>query len=165
MKGTDFTLDLDSVKPVMKNDGLYVGTSLDVSGINKKTDMHTTTNNPGPFQWSVGTMYRVRLTYTATINCSAENGTITFTAVASNGLTPFNYSVNKFIEEDTILTNLSTGITQDLVDMFNAEGTDYWSVPTGSFTGTIVQDSVPEPTTATLSLLALAGLVARRRRR
>lgn len=59
---------------------------------------------------------------------------------------------------------MSTDITQDVVDYFTADGKQYWNIPTGTFTGTIVQDSVPEPTTATLSLLALAGLAARRRR-
>lgn len=163
--GTNFTLELDSVKPIMRGDGLYVGTSLAVSGISKKTDLQTTTNNVGPFQWSVGTMYRVRLTYTATLSYSAEDAKITFTAVGSNGITAFNYSVNKHIEEGTILTDLSTGLTQEVVDYFNSEGGDYWSIPTGAFTGTVVEESVPEPATATLSLLALAGLAARRRRR
>jgi MYXO-CTERM domain-containing protein len=45
-----------------------------------------------------------------------------------------------------------------------------WGISGGTFTGEVIAPNpnapvVPEPTTATLSLLALAGLAARRRRK
>jgi hypothetical protein len=57
--------------------------------------------------------------------------------------------------------SLTTGISQAQVGASNGK---YWSLPTGTFTGTAAVP-VPEPATATLSLLALAGLAARRRRK
>lgn len=166
LNGTDFTLDWVSEVPVTGSGNIvHFGTSLAVSGVSKKTYMQTSYNTPMN-QWGSGTLSpRNSIPYTATLAYSSEKGEITISVVNSRGTTLFNYSVNKFIEEETILTDMSTGITQDVVDYFTADGKKYWSVPTGTFTGTIAQDSVPEPGTATLSLFALAGLAARRRRR
>ena len=156
LKGTDFTLDWISEAPT----GVRVGTSLAVSGVAKVTNMKT------PTMWGAGTASpNSPLPFTATLAYSAESSEITISVVNNIGASLFSYGVNKFIAEDTILTDMSTGITQDVVDYFTDEhGIKHWNIPTGTFTGTIVQDSVPEPTTATLSLLALAGLAARRRR-
>lgn len=166
LNGTNFTMDWVSEVPVTGSGNVvHFGTSLAVSGVNKETYMQTSNNTP-MYQWGAGTLNtRAPYTYTATLAYSAEKGEITVTAVSSKGVTAFSYSVNKFIEEETILTDISTGITQDIVDSFTDNGKKYWNIPTGTFTGTIAQESVPEPATATLSLLALAGLAARRRRR
>lgn len=99
------------------------------------------------------------------VKYSAADGKITVTTVASNGETIFDetdLSISANFAEGTLLTGISSPIPTDLL----AEGS-YWSLPTVAFTGTSLgsTSAVPEPTTATLSLLALAGLAARRRRK
>ena len=105
------------------------------------------------------------------------SGNITFTALItgsdSTQLGTFTYTLTpgKGKDDDTFDITL-TGTSIDLTDVssFNMElkltetldsGT-YAGLKTMGFTGT---QSIPEPTTATLSLLALAGLAARRRRK
>ncbi len=82
--------------------------------------------------------------------------------------------------------SLSIGFASDSGSKrFTADGVDYsgkvlsmftteltnpnlgsgWGISGGTFTGEAILPAVPEPTTATLSLLALAGLAARRRRK
>ena len=56
-------------------------------------------------------------------------------------------------DASTVFTNLGTG---DFTLKYNADG---------GIVQMVANRAVPEPTTATLSMLALAGLMARRRRR
>ena len=86
-------------------------------------------------------------TYTLTFNVTGADGT----AIASN-----SWSGVKF--EDKVLTQFTTNISAGQVQ------NNGWTLPSGSFTYGKA-DSIPEPTTATLSLLALCGLAARRRRK
>ena len=94
----------------------------------------------------------------------AEAKTLTFnvtdgigTLIADKTWTSISF-VDSKTKTDKILTQLKTGISADMV---TSQG---WTLPSGSFTYGKA-DAVPEPTTATLSLLALAGLAARRRRK
>ena len=64
-------------------------------------------------------------------------------------------------------SNVISMFTTDLTDPSLGSG---WGISGGTFTGEAIArnplaPAVPEPTTATLSLLALAGLAARRRRK
>ena len=118
-------------------------------------------NSGGAYQ-SKGAVWTGNITFTALItgSDSTQLGTFTYTLTPGNGkdATPFNITL--------------TGTAIDLTDVssFNMElkltetlqsGT-FAGLKTMGFTGT---QSIPEPTTATLSLLALAGLAARRRRK
>lgn len=94
----------------------------------------------------------------------AEAKTLTFnvtdgigTLIADKTWTSISF-VDSKTNADKVLTQLKTGISADMV---TSQG---WTLPSGSFTYGKA-DAVPEPTTATLSLLALAGLAARRRRK
>lgn len=86
-----------------------------------------------------------------------------------------SYSTQNVATYTTTLTNGSTneGYTYDVSQIFVEEGGTLTLTLTGDSTngrrtplnGIKVTYSIPEPTTATLSLLALAGLAVRRRRR
>lgn len=86
-------------------------------------------------------------TTTLTLNVTTQEGV----SIVSNSWSSVSYTGKK-------LTQLKTGISQDMIQ------SQKWTLPSGSFTYG-KDDAVPEPTTATLSLLALAGLAARRRRK
>ena len=115
------------------------------------------TGGPGGATWTTG-----GITFTATITDSTTAsplGTFAYTLEPRNGQgsTPFAITL---AGNSIDLTNVSSfdmelKLTEDLLT-----GT-YAGLSSMGFTGTPV---VPEPTTATLSLLALAGLAARRRR-
>lgn len=92
----------------------------------------------------------------------ASNITLTVTYVGgylnvkfSNGSTTVTSDAFDLNLGGMVLSGFSTGIGDSHVG-------SKWVRPTVTFTGATV--TVPEPTTATLSLLALAGLAARRRR-
>lgn len=72
-----------------------------------------------------------------------------------------SFTLSSLFTPDDILSGFTTGISDYDVNSVDPGG-QLWKRPSGSFTGTV---AVPEPTTATLSLLALAGLAARRRRK
>ena len=86
-----------------------------------------------------------------------------------------SYSAQNVATYTTTLTNGSTneGYTYDVSKIFVEEGGSLTLTLTGDsnaghrtpLNGIKVTYSIPEPTTATLSLLALAGLAARRRRK
>ena len=64
----------------------------------------------------------------------------------------YNYS------DDVYLTSISTQIDEQYIVSVTVNGKEATPIPSAT-------PAIPEPTTATLSLLALAGLAARRRRR
>lgn len=86
-------------------------------------------------------------TKTLTFNVTGANET----AIASNSWSGIDFG-------DNVLTQFTTNISATQV------ASQGWTLPSGSFTYGKA-DPVPEPTTATLSLLALCGLAARRRRK
>ena len=63
----------------------------------------------------------------------------------------YNYS------DDVYLTSISTQIAEQYIVSVKVNGKDATAIPSAP-------PAIPEPTTATLSLLALLGLAARRRR-
>ena len=74
-----------------------------------------------------------------------------------------------YFSYDDVTASNDTGIYFTRADRY-LTGSDYIDDRTllvyDSYAGVVyLQQAVPEPTTATLSLLALAGLVARRRRK
>ncbi len=103
------------------------------------------------FGWAFLETTKLNLSYTA--------GVLTLTAI-SGGTQEFSFS-NEMTYDGDSAVSLTTGISQAQVA---ASSGRFWSLPTGTFTGTAAVP-VPEPATATLSLLALAGLAARRRRK
>lgn len=111
--------------------------------------------------WEIGSAYLGAFN----IDMSYDSDTNQIEVMASVGEDRFIQGIieNVDIAEGTLLTELSTGITQEQLDS-TLSGYAMWGLPTVSFSGTEAS-AVPEPTTATLSLLALAGLAARRRRK
>lgn len=110
-------------------------------------------------------------------NKATWTGDIVFTALITNSnsesLGTFTYTLTPTQGKGSATFDITlTGTSIDLTDVssFNMElkltetlGTGTFAgLKTMGFTGT---QSIPEPTTATLSLLALAGLAARRRRK
>ena len=85
-------------------------------------------------------------------NVAYAEGTPLFTLTGSNG---------------TQLTNTAAALEDKMTVTWKDENGDTQSVSgaTADMSGSITTNAVPEPTTATLSLLALAGLCARRRRK
>ena len=103
------------------------------------------------------------ITFAATITDSttaSQLGTFAYTLTpeSGRGSTPFNITLSGTSIDLTDVSsfNMELKLTETL-----GTGT-FAGLKTMGFTGTPV---VPEPTTATLSLLALAGLAARRRRK
>ena len=101
---------------------------------------------------------------TLVLDYDVEGKALTFNVTDDSGTSIADVSwknvsfVDGKTQSDKVLTQLKTGISADMV------ASQGWTLPSGSFTyGTA--DAVPEPATATLSLLALAGLAARRRRK
>jgi hypothetical protein len=79
-------------------------------------------------------------------------------------------SLTLFSGVDTLVVGGSSytgAFTTDAARIFAnvGEADEYILIYSGSADGVVSIQAVPEPTTATLSLLALAGLVARRRRK
>lgn len=73
---------------------------------------------------------------------------------------------SKIINNLFVLTDFNSSFDADLVKYLTITGVTYAGDTQGVVVEfTIVEDLVPEPTTATLSLLALCTLAARRRRR
>lgn len=111
-----------------------------------------------------------------------QNGTVTFSGTLDMTSSSFEYTL---FHSTAMWQNVGTwnadftitdqnGETLQYAEMGSENvGKDgyYWLEQTGSgtdggdFTVSIVAQATPEPTTATLSLLALAGLCARRRRK
>ena len=102
---------------------------------------------------------------------------VTLTSPTYNSLTGDNLLVESSTTQSPFYT-VTLAFTADQVDAMKATGEDqtfvfvaYSDAVNGSNTGALMKDfqmsglAVPEPTTATLSLLALAGLAARRRRK
>ncbi len=85
-----------------------------------------------------------------------ENATITFSVDSINELAG-NYTLFTNVDEN------STGLEDLTVKFVDAKGEE--KEVAASYSNGDVTLTVPEPTTATLSLLALAGLAARRRRK
>ena len=85
-------------------------------------------------------------------NVAYAEGTPLFTLTGSNG---------------TQLTNTAAALEDKMTVTWKDENgaTQSVSGATADMSGSITTNAVPEPTTATLSLLALAGLCARRRRK
>lgn len=93
-----------------------------------------------------------------------EDGRVQYSFANTNGYpvpSSGSFTLSTLFTTDDILSGFSTGISDYDVNSVGPGG-QLWKRPSGSFTGTV---AVPEPTTATLSLLALAGLAARRRRK
>ena len=101
-------------------------------------------------EWKASSYKEFELSY------DFETTTLAFsvTDAAGTSIVDTKWSDVQFSNTQT-LSQLKTGISQAMLD------SQQWSLPSGSF----IYGSVPEPTTATLSLLALAGLAARRRRK
>ncbi len=92
------------------------------------------------------------------LDYEVDGKALTFNVTDADGTSIVNTIWEDVSFENKILTQLKTGISADMVANQN------WTLPSGSFTyGKAV--AVPEPATATLSLLALTGLAARRRRK
>ncbi|MBQ7022913.1 MAG: PEP-CTERM sorting domain-containing protein [Akkermansia sp.] len=94
---------------------------------------------------------------------SLANGSLTLTYVAGGQSVLEIYSANKSVTEKVVfesgtLTLNAKDLALDMMTISNA------TFSTGGKTY-MIGAAVPEPTTATLSLLALAGLAARRRRK
>ncbi len=94
----------------------------------------------------------VQPTTTIKVNCTIRDNHLCF-----------SYELNGKLSEETVYSAAETNPTLDWRPSFGLQNAD-----TTVFTVTdvtFIPASVPEPTTATLSLLALAGLAARRRRK
>ncbi len=99
-----------------------------------------------------------------------NGGTYTCTMVydsASDALTVSWGSIKKTLNGVDFGSNVLSSFTTDLTNPSLGSG---WGISGGTITGEAIAANpdapvAPEPTTATLSLLALAGLAARRRRK
>ncbi len=106
---------------------------------------------------------KLTLAYTYT------DGFVTISALKNDGTTWSTATAT--LENDTTATGRwdLSGNSFDRIVLKDGIGVDSLMVFDEALTGTAltyaVQTSIPEPTTATLSLLALAGLAARRRRK
>lgn len=101
-----------------------------------------------------------------TFNISKIGTTTMYEILDSTGESLKSYVVQNYDWADKTLSGLSTSVGGEYVDSQNSANSrdndqlnNGWSMPSGTFR------VIPEPTTATLSLLALAGLAARRRRK
>lgn len=90
----------------------------------------------------------------------------------ANGGLIFDYNGTYYAASDITFSGDYAGIKNDATALDLADGTLYTTLKiTGSSgasvkgIGYLATETVPEPATATLSLLALAGLAARRRRK
>lgn len=125
-------------------------------GINMKLNSGNTTQVPAG-DLNLPGLIKVQLAYDG-------SGTLTYTLTTTGqntteGDSPQTVtgSVSTTYAESALLTHLSTNITSEML------GDKGWTLPSGTITYTALV--VPEPATATLSLLALVGLCARRRRK
>ena len=119
-------------------------------------------SNAGDYQSSSAT-WTGNITFAATITDSttaSQLGTFAYTLTPGSGKdsTPFDITLTG---NSIDLTNVSS-FNMELKLTETLQSGTFAGLKTMGFKGTPV---VPEPTTATLSLLALAGLAARRRRR
>ncbi|MBR5887081.1 MAG: PEP-CTERM sorting domain-containing protein [Akkermansia sp.] len=155
------TVTIFSTTPEMGALGLYAPTKnlnpqIAAGGTTKTVRVSSTTgaNDLKWTAWGMGIEQVCKISYDA----AADKVTVSVDGLFSN------QSISGVNFEGSVLTMLSTGITQEQMD------TGRWGVFEGTFTGEAIAPNpdapaVPEPTTATLSLLALAGLAARRRRK
>ena len=109
----------------------------------------STLNTDVQDEWKATSYKEFELSY------DLETTTLTVNVTDAAGTSILDADWSGVTFDNCYLSQLKTGISQNMLN------SQQWSLPTGSFT----YGSIPEPTTATLSLLALAGLAARRRRR
>ena len=148
------TFEFDNVNSVLSS---LDSISLDVVILQGKGEYHPTTTS-----WSGDIVFTSTIT-TGTASDAVTLGTYTCT------LTPQNGKGSGVFE--AVLVPTTGGSAVDLTDVssFNMTLALTESLSGGAFVGLkgmeLKGQLVPEPTTATLSLLALAGLAARRRRK
>lgn len=103
-----------------------------------------------------------------TLSFNAESSTLNFSAWSWNGTT-----ATAIISDSVVKTGKNLNTFEDVIIpddaknlLFFFHGTGYGTTASVSnLTSSVELNLVPEPTTATLSLFALAGLAARRRRK
>ncbi len=128
---------------------LYAGTSANGSGEHLITKINTGSESGS----SLPSAATYTLTAAYTVEDGASTGTLVLSVLDSSGTTT-ELGRSSTISSSASISSLST----------NAIGVEGWTLGTVTVTADSIA-SVPEPATATLSLLALAGLAARRRRK
>ena len=110
---------------------------------------------------TIGDWYHIGVSFTESLWTVYINGTSVATATAGNPEKLISWKKTSLFEgKDTTSSNRYVGLVDDM---------QFYNVTNNTDAADIMRAQaarlVPEPTTATLSLLALAGLAARRRRR
>ena len=151
--GNMFFLSSDSYSIVMgnsynSNSEIYVGTLTEAVGRDYVCFQTNTKINPTVIDNSTGLDVSGNISYTLTM----QGGNMTINATVGNGTT-----------WSTTITGMED-VTFDKIG-FLTDGSNSTAGVKGITITAPSSPSVPEPATATLSLLALAGLAARRRRK
>ncbi len=156
--GQDWTLSFEfTVSPANQSKSLTI---LSTDGLKMSAD----------YTMHLARVYAAGQDYIPSDRNWINGGTYTCTMVydsARDALTVAWGSKKKTLTGVDFGSNVLSSFTTDLTDPSLGSG---WGISGGTFTGEAIArnplaPAVPEPTTATLSLLALAGLAARRRRK
>lgn len=103
--------------------------------------------------------YTVKMSFVPLFNLNAVNvEVISYDESLTDTHTLAYMGVGYNYSDDVYLTSISTQIDEQYIVSVTVNGEEATPIPSAT-------PAIPEPTTATLSLLALAGLAARRRRR
>lgn len=169
----DFTTgDYYGTTELLLSDVLSINTFSQTSGLNiRNADMSIMTGVDGDFaniDWTLGGQFgtepatkamltQITLTYnqdakTLAVSAKAMMGQLSVDYLPTTEIAGVSFAAGATLSE---VTTYIAGSTVAFDGVTVSSGGDNPSVPL----------SVPEPTTATLSMLALAGLVARRRRK
>ncbi len=143
--------------------GIYVGSSLDIQETDgtvnhqQKVELHFNNTNNKVSNYALnhlndGDVSKLTLSFT-----------LAYTAPDATGYSSMVFSANEGSDVTFDTLTIANPETSVLYESIRNWGT--LSAPLGTVTTLSLTTSIPEPTTATLSLLALAGLAARRRRR
>ena len=178
---TDYTNSFFTVATNVGNGGTYdyvltftFAKDVDLSGFSIDFLLHSGAGAAQPVNRTLA--YDLTLTNATETLVSYTDQSITTTTGRTSGDATYKgvaYNADGSINEETKLGTAAYTLPESV---FLAAGTEYKLTIAniakndsgqGTFVGigNIAMDVIPEPTTATLSLLALAGLAARRRRR
>lgn len=169
LTSTDITMTANA--PIwIGSKGAYLGANVTATGadngIRSGAKIHFSDISTSQLVYTAKVWKQGNASVTGSLTLDSDTFSHTFISVASMQQSEGGWDFSNFAITDSKGNTLTYTTDEDYIGKagyFWVEETAY--TQGSAYSATLVAKAIPEPTTATLSLLALAGLVARRRRK